>query len=41
MSAARAAVKRYTIHVVDVFTERPLAGNQLASSSTPKGFPAK
>ena len=25
-----AAAKRYTIHVVDVFTERPLAGNQLA-----------
>ena len=27
---SRAATKRYTIHVVDVFTERPLAGNQLA-----------
>ncbi len=25
-----AGEKRYTIHVVDVFTERPLAGNQLA-----------
>jgi trans-2,3-dihydro-3-hydroxyanthranilate isomerase len=32
-------VKRYTIHVVDVFTERPLAGNQLAVVLDAEGIP--
>jgi trans-2,3-dihydro-3-hydroxyanthranilate isomerase len=31
--------KRYTIHVVDVFTERPLAGNQLAVVLDAEGIP--
>jgi trans-2,3-dihydro-3-hydroxyanthranilate isomerase len=30
----------YTIHVVDVFTERPLAGNQLAVVLNAEGIPA-
>jgi trans-2,3-dihydro-3-hydroxyanthranilate isomerase len=34
-----AGVKRYTIHVVDVFTERPLAGNQLAVVLDAEGIP--
>ncbi len=32
--------KRYTIHVVDVFTERPLAGNQLAVVLDAEGIPS-
>ncbi len=32
-------MKRYTIHVVDVFTERPLAGNQLAVVLDAEGIP--
>jgi trans-2,3-dihydro-3-hydroxyanthranilate isomerase len=32
-------VKRYAIHVVDVFTERPLAGNQLAVVLDAEGIP--
>ena len=39
MSTARAGVKRYTIHVVDVFTEKPLAGNQLAVVLDAEGIP--
>ena len=39
MSGARAAGERYTIHVVDVFTERPLAGNQLAVVLDAEGIP--
>ncbi|MDQ6879858.1 MAG: PhzF family phenazine biosynthesis protein [Candidatus Dormibacteraeota bacterium] len=31
--------KRYAIHVVDVFTERPLAGNQLAVVLDAEGIP--
>jgi trans-2,3-dihydro-3-hydroxyanthranilate isomerase len=31
--------RRYTIHVVDVFTERPLAGNQLAVVTDAEGIP--
>jgi trans-2,3-dihydro-3-hydroxyanthranilate isomerase len=31
--------KRYTIHVVDVFTEQPLAGNQLAVVLDAEGIP--
>jgi trans-2,3-dihydro-3-hydroxyanthranilate isomerase len=34
-------VKRYTIHVVDVFTERPLAGNQLAVVLDAEGIPGE
>ena len=33
MSAKHASGKRYAIHVVDVFTDKPLAGNQLAVST--------
>jgi len=33
------SVKRYTIHVVDVFTELPLAGNQLAVVLDAEGIP--
>lgn len=33
--------KRYTIHVVDVFTERPLAGNQLAVVLDAEGIPGE
>ena len=33
------ASKRYPIHVVDVFTERPLAGNQLAVVLDAEGIP--
>jgi len=36
-----ARAKRYTIHVVDVFTERPLAGNQLAVVLDAEGIPAQ
>jgi trans-2,3-dihydro-3-hydroxyanthranilate isomerase len=39
MSKAREGGKRYTIHVVDVFTERPLAGNQLAVVLDAEGIP--
>jgi trans-2,3-dihydro-3-hydroxyanthranilate isomerase len=39
MSKARSGAKRYTIHVVDVFTERPLAGNQLAVVLHAEGIP--
>jgi trans-2,3-dihydro-3-hydroxyanthranilate isomerase len=39
MNEAQAGVKRYTIHVVDVFTERPLAGNQLAVVVNAEGIP--
>jgi trans-2,3-dihydro-3-hydroxyanthranilate isomerase len=35
-----AVVRRYTIHVVDVFTEKPLAGNQLAVVLYAEGIPA-
>jgi trans-2,3-dihydro-3-hydroxyanthranilate isomerase len=34
-----AVAKRYTIHVVDVFTEKPLAGNQLAVVLDAEGIP--
>ena len=34
-------MKRYTIHVVDVFTERPLAGNALAVVLDAEGIPAE
>ncbi|MEA2628409.1 MAG: trans-2,3-dihydro-3-hydroxyanthranilate isomerase, partial [Chloroflexota bacterium] len=34
-----AAGRRYTIHVVDVFTEKPLAGNQLAVVLDAEGIP--
>jgi trans-2,3-dihydro-3-hydroxyanthranilate isomerase len=34
-------VKRYTIHVVDVFTERPLAGNALAVVLDAEGIPGE
>jgi trans-2,3-dihydro-3-hydroxyanthranilate isomerase len=34
-----ASAKRYTIHVVDVFTDRPLAGNQLAVVTEAEGIP--
>ena len=33
------SLKRYTIHVVDVFTEQPLAGNQLAVVLDAEGIP--
>ena len=36
-----ARAKRYTIHVVDVFTERPLAGNQLAVVLDAEGIQAQ
>jgi trans-2,3-dihydro-3-hydroxyanthranilate isomerase len=39
MSTAHAGVKRYTIHFVDVFTERALAGNQLAVVLDAEGIP--
>jgi len=39
MSAKRAGDKRYAIHVVDVFTDKPLAGNQLAVVLDAKEFP--
>ena len=39
MSTGRAGRKRYTIHVVDVFTEKPLAGNQLAVVLDAEGIP--
>lgn len=34
-------MKRYTVHVVDVFTERPLAGNQLAVVLDAEGIPGE
>jgi trans-2,3-dihydro-3-hydroxyanthranilate isomerase len=40
MSKARSG-KRYTIHVVDVFTEKPLAGNQLAVVLDAEGIPGE
>jgi len=39
MSAKRAGDKRYAIHVVDVFTDKPLAGNQLAVVLDAEGIP--
>src|SRR6266571_1063211 len=39
MSTGPAAEKRYKVHVVDVFTERPLAGNQLAVVLDAEGIP--
>src|SRR6202140_14196 len=39
MSTVHAGVKRYTIHFVDVFTERALAGNQLAVVLDAEGIP--
>ncbi len=39
MSAQRAGDKRYVIHVVDVFTDKPLAGNQLAVVLDAEGIP--
>jgi trans-2,3-dihydro-3-hydroxyanthranilate isomerase len=39
MSAQRAGHKRYVIHVVDVFTDKPLAGNQLAVVLDAEGIP--
>jgi trans-2,3-dihydro-3-hydroxyanthranilate isomerase len=41
MKQHHAAGKRYTIHVVDVFTERPLAGNQLAVVLDADGIPGE
>lgn len=35
-----ATSRRYTIHVVDVFTEKPLAGNQLAVVLDAEGIPS-
>jgi trans-2,3-dihydro-3-hydroxyanthranilate isomerase len=39
MSAKRAGDKRYAIHVVDVFTDKTLAGNQLAVVLDAEGIP--
>jgi trans-2,3-dihydro-3-hydroxyanthranilate isomerase len=39
MSTARGGGRRYTIHFVDVFTERALAGNQLAVVLDAAGIP--
>jgi trans-2,3-dihydro-3-hydroxyanthranilate isomerase len=39
MNPAPGRGKRYKIHVVDVFTERPLAGNQLAVVLDAEGIP--
>jgi trans-2,3-dihydro-3-hydroxyanthranilate isomerase len=39
MSAKHAGEKRYAIHVVDVFTDKPLAGNQLAVVLDAEGIP--
>ena len=39
MSTGRAVDKRYKIHIVDVFTDRPLAGNQLAVVLDAEGIP--
>jgi trans-2,3-dihydro-3-hydroxyanthranilate isomerase len=39
MSSARAREKRYAIHWVDVFTEQPLTGNQLAVVLDAEGIP--
>ena len=41
MSAKHAGDKRYVIHVVDVFTEKPLAGNQLAVVLDAEGIPGE
>jgi trans-2,3-dihydro-3-hydroxyanthranilate isomerase len=41
MSTRPAREKRYKIHVVDVFTERPLAGNQLAVVLDAEGIPGE
>jgi trans-2,3-dihydro-3-hydroxyanthranilate isomerase len=41
MSEKRAGGKRYVIHVVDVFTDKPLAGNQLAVVLDAEGIPGE
>ena len=39
MSAAQTSGRRYSIHIVDVFTDKPLAGNQLAVVLDAEGIP--
>jgi trans-2,3-dihydro-3-hydroxyanthranilate isomerase len=41
MSEKRAGGKRYVIHIVDVFTDKPLAGNQLAVVLDAEGIPGE